>query len=83
MLKLLKKLKNLYSNKFLDVTREDDEFETVESPSWGKRQSRIAIVADDLTFKQRISALIFGRCVVRLKNRQIQVIKNYRLAYED
>ena len=83
MFKLLKKLKNLYNNKFLDVTREDDEFETKETPSWGKRDSRIAIVADGLPLKQRISALLFGRCVVRLKNRQIQVIKTYRLAYED
>lgn len=83
MLNPLKKLKSLLNNHLLDVTREDDEDGIEETPSWGKRNSRIAIVADELPLKQRISALLFGRCVVRLKNRQVQVIKDYRLAYDD
>lgn len=78
-----KKLKNLWNNKILDTTKEWEE-EGVEGKGlWAFRESKVAIVAQDVSFNERLSILFTGRGTVRLLNRQVGVIRTMKSPFND
>lgn len=80
---MLKKLKSLWNNKILDTTKEWEENEVDEGGLWAFKDSKVAIVAQNIPFSERISILFTGRGTVRLLNRQVGVIRTMKSPFND
>lgn len=80
---MLKKLKSLWNNKILDTTKEWEEGGIEEGGLWAFKESKVAIVAQDIPFMERILILFTGRGTVRLLNRQVGVIRTIKNPFND
>lgn len=78
------KIKDFWNSKIHDTVKEDDSVpEKLENIPWALKESRVKIFVARIPMKERFRAFFTGRCAIRLQNRQVQVIKNLKLAYED
>lgn len=79
-----KKLKSLWNNKVLDTTREwEDTTDGIEHKPWAFKESKVALVVQDVGIKQRLAILFTGRGTVRLLNRQVGVIRTMKTPFND